>query len=249
MSIIDVKSRHQPLSKDWNNSDISIFKNYFYDKIRSDAKSILITILVDFNRFKNVEVKKDKDLYIAYIGSMEGDKDGIEILLLSFAMISSKLNNYKLYLIGGASLARMNFLKSYVEKLNISRRVCFLGKVNVEKVPELLSNASMLTLARPDNLQAKEGFPTKLGEYLATGKPVVITTVGDIPLYIKDGYNAFLAKPDSVESFAKKMKYVLTHYKEAQKVGYNGRELAKNTFNYSSYKKELLEFINSLLKY
>ena len=49
----------------------------------------------------------------------------------------------------------------------------------------------MLVLARPDNIQAKGGFPTKLGEYLATGNPVVVTKVGEIPNYLIDGVNAF----------------------------------------------------------
>lgn len=87
-------------------------------------------------------------------------------------------------------------------------------------------------MARPNNRQAKGGFPTKLGEYLATSKPVVLTKVGEIPLFLTDGVNAYLSEPDNAESFAKKLDEALSNQKEARKVGLNGRHLADTVFNY-----------------
>ena len=51
-------------------------------------------------------------------------------------------------------------------------------------------------MARPDSRQARGGFPTKLGEYLATGKPVCVTKVGEITVYLEDNVSAFLAEPE-----------------------------------------------------
>ena len=64
-------------------------------------------------------------------------------------------------------------------------------------MPKYLCNAKLLALARPDSIQAQGGFPTKLGEYLATGRPVVVTKVGEIPDYLEDGVNAFLSDINS----------------------------------------------------
>lgn len=69
-----------------------------------------------------------------------------------------------------------------------------MGDVHRDKVPELLCRSKILALARPDNLQSEGGFPTKLGEYLSTGNLVIITDVGDIPFYLKDGESALIAK-------------------------------------------------------
>ncbi len=57
----------------------------------------------------------------------------------------------------------------------------------------------------PDSKQAQGGFPTKLGEYLATGNPVCATTVGEIPDYLVDGESVYFAVPGSVDSFADAM--------------------------------------------
>ena len=101
----------------------------------------------------------------------------------------------------------------------------------------------MLALARPDRLQAQNGFPTKLGEYLATGKPVVVTRVGEIPLFIKHGENGYLADP-TPESFSKQLSWVADNYEQAKKTGQNGKKLAENEFSYFVQSKKVLEFMN-----
>jgi glycosyltransferase involved in cell wall biosynthesis len=94
-------------------------------------------------------------------------------------------------------------------------------------------------LDRPQSRQAKYGFPTKLGEYLLTGNPVVVTSVGDIPLFLKDGESAYLVEPDNIEEFAAKLDYVLSHYEESKRVGQNGREVALKHFSGQCIKSQL----------
>jgi glycosyltransferase involved in cell wall biosynthesis len=93
---------------------------------------------------------------------------------------------------------------------------------------------------------ADAGFPSKLTEYMATGIPVVVTSVGEIPAYLKHRENAFLAKPDSAEAFAKELEYVLDNYEYACHVAMNGKELTKTVFNYNYQAKRMIDFIRSL---
>ena len=113
-------------------------------------------------------------------------------------------------------------------------------------MPQLLTDSEMLVLARPTSIQAKGGFPTKLGEYLATGKPVLVTRVGEIPKYLEDNINAFIAEPDSPVKFAEKMDFILSHPEEATKVGIEGMKLTQTVFNYKYQARNLVNFINSL---
>ena len=68
------------------------------------------------------------------------------------------------------------------------------------EVPQLLMDSEVLALDRPNSIQAQCGFPTKLGEYLLTGNPVVVTKVGDIPLFLEDGVSALLAEKRNAEN-------------------------------------------------
>ena len=130
--------------------------------------------------------------------------------------------------------------------LNIQNRVHFLGQVTRTEVPNYLKNAKVLTLSRPPSIVADAGFPSKLTEYLATGKPVVVTKVGEIPNYLTDGLNAFLSEAGSVEAFSEKLDFVLGNYEFAKKVGLKGKELTSTIFNYNFQSGRIIGFINSL---
>ena len=110
-------------------------------------------------------------------------------------------------------------------------------------MPQLLKNARVLALARPNNLQAQFGFPTKLGEYLLTGNIVVVTSVGDIPLYLKDRENALLAEPSNIEHFAEKMDWALSHPQECELLGARGKEVAIKHFNAFNETQKLMTVI------
>jgi len=105
-----------------------------------------------------------------------------------------------------------------------------------------------LLLARPNNIQAKGGFPTKLGEYLASGVPVVITNVGEISQYLTDKKNAYIAEPDNPISFASKIKEALQNYNEAKFIGEKGKEVANNVFSYKVQGRYLIEMIRKIAK-
>lgn len=100
----------------------------------------------------------------------------------------------------------MGILNKLIADLNLSDHIELKGYVHPDKIPVELYKSRLLVLSRPDNIQNRGGFPTKLGEYLATGIPVAVTSVGEIPCYLKDEVNAYLAEPGNVKSFANCMK-------------------------------------------
>jgi len=110
----------------------------------------------------------------------------------------------------------------------------------------MLKGAVVLALSRPSSHQAEGGFPTKLGEYLATSKPVVITDVGEIGQYLTNGVSAFIAKPDSTDDFSDKLDKCLSNRKKAMEIGERGYEVAKKYFDYKSQSETLVNFLIEL---
>lgn len=102
-----------------------------------------------------------------------------------------------------------------------------------------------MALARPTSLQSTGGFPTKLGEYLSTGNPVVVTAVGDIPKYLNRD-NSFIVEPDNNEKFAEEIISIWRNYSEAKKIGEKGKKIVEGVFDYRVQTKRLHQFINSL---
>ena len=130
--------------------------------------------------------------------------------------------------------------------LNLDNRVFYKGSVSRDEIPAIIMNAQLLVLPRPDSKQAQGGFPTKLGEYLATGNPVCATTVGEIPDYLVDGESVYFAEPGSVDSFADAMHRALRNPVLAKQVGVNGRKVAEECFNKDIQAKILYDFLLNL---
>lgn len=223
----------------------------FYSKYaRKNAARIVIPMTVEPERFS---VRHTKQLYlneyIAYCGNLGyNNKDGLCDLLTAFSIFCKKINRLSLVVIGSSDNPEdLDKLKQLAIKLNIDDKVIFTGKVERDEMPSLLTGALALTLARPNNIQARGGFPTKLGEYLATGKPVVVTAVGDIPRFLKHRVNAFIAEPDNPVDFANKLDEVFENYKLSLEIGRKGKILANTVFNYSAQGKRLAKFLAEML--
>jgi len=202
-----------------------------------------IPIIVDMKRFKNKRVlNSNSPKLITYIGFMGDNKDGIETLIDAVFLLKKSFSNFLLQLIGTASESELSLLQNKVKLLGLEEKVLFLGKKNADEIPHFLSDSNILVLARPNNNQAKAGFPTKLGEYLAAGKPVVITKTGEIPKYLQHKVSAYLTEPDNAFDFAEKLLDALTD-QNAEKIGQEGLKVAENNFDYSIYSAQLLNLV------
>lgn len=222
-------------------------ENYYKPLMRKDAKYILVPILVEVSRFEGTASADDKGKYIAYCGDPFGNKDGVPILIEAFSRIAEKYSDLMLYIIGASYDKKvLPNLRERARQLHVEDRVVFTGKISPKDVPQYLCHATVLVLARPTSLQAQGGFPTKLGEYLATGKPVVVTNVGEIAEFLRDGESVFIASPNSPETFATKLDYVLAHPKLAQEVGLTGKKVALTNFNYKVHGKRIVDFVQKL---
>jgi glycosyltransferase involved in cell wall biosynthesis len=221
--------------------------DFYKSRNVKEGKILLVPSTVDTDRFKNAGASPLPYNYIAYCGSLTIIKDGVNNLIDSFNQLASDNPDIDLVLIGkGDSEFEETAIRKQVEQLSLESRVHFLGQVSRTDVPAYLVGAKVLALARPTSIIADAGFPSKLTEYLSTGKPVLVTQVGDIPMYLKDNENAFLSEPDSATAFAEKLRYVLDNYEFALTVGARGKRLTETIFNYNFQASRMLEFIRSL---
>lgn len=220
-------------------------KQYYISNGCHPEKVHVVNMIVDSTRFKDLQ-KQPSEPYIAYCGTASNTKDGVDQLIKAFAFIVKRHPEYKLYIIGSAPSKKQRFCNyELTEELGIKNNVVFTGVVSAERMPQILKNATILALDRPNNLQAKYGFPTKLGEYLLTGNPVVVTDVGDISLFLKDGESALIATPDDIEDFANKLCWSIEHPNESKAIGKQGKTVAENHFNYLAESKKIALLINS----
>ncbi|HZW39120.1 MAG TPA: glycosyltransferase family 4 protein [Ignavibacteriaceae bacterium] len=207
-----------------------------------NVEKILTVVDIDF--FRTVNDKIYNFPYIAYCGNMESKKDGLPILLASFAQLSEHFPDHKLLLIGqNPNNSEMQNNLQIINKYKIEKKVVFTGFVSRESMPQLLCHADLLVVSKPDNEQNSGNFPIKIGEYLATGVPVVVTNVGEISKFIIDGISGYIAEPGSSTSFYQKMAEALSNPDQSKQIGTNGKKIAENVFNYKIQTGNLISYI------
>lgn len=224
-------------------------KDYFAEK---GVENIVVSnVIVDKERFNaSGQLPQSTYHYIAYCGTVSKHKDGVDDLIKAFKIVNENHPDYYLDIIGGFTSAYQDeeYLKLLVKELGIEDKIHFTGKVSPEEMPRRLRAADILALARPDNIQAKYGFPTKVGEYLCAGKPIVITKVGELDRLLTDKVDCVFAKPDNHEDFASKLLWVIEHPEEAQSISEQGLKLVDDVFSPVSQARNVLAFMQGVLE-
>lgn len=206
-------------------------EQFFKKHISSKTFIQKLPMTVDFDRFGMSGSAMEKP-YIFYAGSLSEQKDGVESLICAFSEVQHKFPELVLKIAGtAANSTEAAKLHGLVNEKSSDDRIIFLGNVDREKIPEYLSSAKILVLPRPDTRQARGGFPTKLGEYLASARPVIVTRVGEIPQMLTEEQVFFISPDQIVQELKDKIIYIMEHEEQALNVGLEGKKAAMHNFS------------------
>jgi len=203
--------------------------------LRPGAEVIVLPIMVDCDEYRTDVPPTTAPRLVVYVGMLNERKDGVATLLRAFSRVAPDFPDVNLRLVGDSDEARVSNVPEFrriAEDLGIADRVEFSGQVPRSDIPGHLRDASVLVLARPASQQADAGFPTKLGEYLASGRPVIVTRTSDIAEYLVDGESAYLVPPDDEDALVTKLHRVLADPGAAAVVGAAGQRVAEESFDY-----------------
>ena len=216
---------------------------------KKKAQHLIVPILVkdDVIKFDVSKYLNQYDVpYIIHTGTMLEKKDSISKILEAFAIYKKdNKNNCRLVFTGPQANESCSYIPM-MEKLNIRAYVDLLGIVSMEKVAVLQYYAALTIIYKSDNLQTRNCFPTKLGEMLLSGVPVITTTIGDANLYLKDGESAFIIEENDQKALVTRMKQLLSDSELNNKIGKAGRNVAIKEFDYIYQGKRLSKFIHGL---
>jgi glycosyltransferase involved in cell wall biosynthesis len=222
-----------------------------YVRSASGVPTQVLGAVVDMERLERMPPLQVTDtLRVGYAGSLSQKKDGVRHLVAAVHEAQRALGSavtVGLDILGGdLQSADGVAIRQTVSDLGLDGAVTLHGQVPSRQVRELLSRSHVMALPRPASRQATGGFPTKLGEYLATGRPVVTTAVGEIPRHLRGGDTCFMVPPDDVGKLAQALVRVARDYDGARAVGERGRLLAQNAFGHVRQAATLVQFVRRL---
>lgn len=114
-------------------------------------------------------------------------------------------------------------------------RLDVAGYLPRAELVRLYSRASALLIPLFDDVRSRARFPTKIGEYLASARPIVTTAVGEIPRYFEDNVNAVVCPAGDPATYGRRIVALLNDAELAASIGRQGRRLAEARFHYALY--------------
>ncbi len=119
-----------------------------------------------------------------------------------------------------------------MRRLNVDSADRFEGAVGADKVVEILADADILvtpSITGPHGEQ--EGLPNALKEAMASGVPVIGTSIGGIPELIKHGVNGFLVPERNADRIADCVRTIIEDRDQMPGILAKARESIESQFD------------------
>jgi glycosyltransferase involved in cell wall biosynthesis len=212
----------------------------------NSKKLFYIPSTVDPSRFVQKSEKPIAKKYIGYFGSLTFKRDNIDLLINAFARFSQSHPDVFLVLGGFCTTDVKRQITELISNLHIEQQVVLMEYLTREEILRYIVHADTLVMTRSNDLEASASYPSKLSEFLATGKPVVTVNVGEISDFISDKVNGFLIEPGDIDALTERLNFIFNNYQLAEKVGQKGKELTSGVFHYNYQSKRMIDYIHSL---
>jgi glycosyltransferase involved in cell wall biosynthesis len=203
-----------------------------------------IPIICDFEKF-NIAKDNTQESYFLYCGGVDYEQVR-DFVIEAYNKMTYK-RGYKLYMIISAEdQSRITGLQQRLQKKYNTVNIKVFSNISYQELVDLYINAKALLIPLRNTIQDISRFPHKIGEYLASGNPVITTNIGEIENYFKDGETALVADTYNIDLFSKKMKYVLDYPEISKKIGIAGKKMGFKEFDYRAHGNKLLNFLKDL---
>jgi glycosyltransferase involved in cell wall biosynthesis len=208
---------------------------------------------VDVERFRpgvgGAEARRElgiqgDEVVAGFVGTF-GPWHGVEKLAEAIRLIDAN-EPVRFLLVGSGSLHVE--VEKRLEAEVARGRVIFTGAVGHERVPRLLDACDILVAPHVPLADGSEffGSPTKIFEYMAMGKGIVASRLGQIGEVLVDGETALLVEPGNVRELKEALVRLVEDEGTRRALGVKARETAEREHTWTHNARRVLQAYQSL---
>ena len=188
---------------------------------------------IDPERWKAAPPSPDQPPTVFHPARLSLDKGSL-MLVKALHRIRRRLPAARLVLAGTGPIVdfasrqahEVGLVRHEIQRLGLGDAVT-LEAIPWEQMPAVFGRAHVVTY--PSRFD--EPFGIAALEGMASGRPVVVTRVGGMPEFVRDGVDGFVIEPGDEQELAERLLYLLTHPVLARRMGAAGRERALRRFH------------------
>ncbi len=227
------------------------FKDHLIRHWNVPAAKICIVengVETDLFRFDRgaMEVRKQlqiEDRYlICYIGTI-GNAHGLETLIAAAEDLQTALPSAMFLVIGeGAEKERMAQL-AVARRLN---NVRFLGEQPRERIPAYVSAADLCLVMLKKSELFKTVIPTKLLEYMACERPVIVAVDGQARHIVEEAGAGVFVEPENHKALVESVIRLAADIEKRRQMGASGRQYIVNKYSREKTAQDYVRVLEGL---
>jgi glycosyltransferase involved in cell wall biosynthesis len=172
------------------------------------------------------------------------EKKGFSDLIEACRILAESGHNFRCEIIGEGPLE--NDLRAQIESGDLREKVILAGAQSQAEIKRRLGAAHVFVLAcTTDSSGGTDNLPTVIMEAMATGLPVVSTTLAGIPEMVQPGITGELVSPNDPQELARAIEQIITYPRRAQELGEKGLAVAQKKFSIEASAETLLALFAS----
>ncbi|MBX3164401.1 MAG: glycosyltransferase [Bacteroidetes bacterium] len=197
---------------------------------------------ISLNEFKKKEVKSlfnENDFVIGSVKNLESIYN-LDVLIKAFANLSTKHSHIKLMIVGKGSQEER--LKELCERLEISNRVIFTGRIPHKEVSNYYNMLNVLV-----NASQYESFGVSVIEAMACEVPVIVSNVGGLKEVVRDDTVGLKVSAGDVEELEAALERLISDKNLHEQLAKNGRKHAEENYDWKNNLASMIEIYNQIL--
>jgi len=181
---------------------------------------------------------------ILFVGNFYEWHD-VATLLDAFAQVLVSHPDARLILVGEGTMR--GAMEERAAKLGVADAVRFTGLLPHTDVPRYMAAAEIAVVPYPVMTHDLWLSPLKLFEYMASGKAIIASAVGQLLDIVKDDQNSLLVPPGDIDALAFSLRRLLDDPNLRQRLGYQARKDAIQKHSWEKYILRLEDVFSNVI--
>jgi glycosyltransferase involved in cell wall biosynthesis len=181
-------------------------------------------------------------LYVGYITHLRG----LDVVIKGLPNLIENIPNINLTIVGDGS--HLPNLKKLTQDMKLESYIDFTGWLDFKYIPSIISKCDVGIIPHCSNDHTNSTIPNKLFDYMAFGKPVIVSDAKPLKRIVEETGCGIVFKSEDPDDFSRKLiSLAQTSTSEKAQMGKRGQQAVSEFYNWEKDAERLCSLFESFM--